>query len=93
MTPSGPELRFSGTLVHPSNPASWTVVAVPGSKKAFGTGNAVKAHGTIDGHPFTATLMPDGQGDHMLPVNGALRKTIGKHVGDVVDVLLTHSND
>jgi len=93
MTTSEPELRFTGTLVHPSNPASWTVVAVPGSREVFGTGNAVKAHGTIDGRPFTATLMPDGQGEHMLPVNGALRKTIGKQVGDVVDVLLTHPID
>jgi hypothetical protein len=39
----------------------------------------VKVGGTIDGHPFTATLMPSGEGPHWLPVRAALCDLIGKH--------------
>ena len=33
-----------------------TYVTVPGSAELLGTRRAVKVSGTIDGHPFTATL-------------------------------------
>lgn len=89
MTTSRPELDFSGPLTHPAMPASWTVVAVPESKTVFGTGRTVKVEGTIDGHRFTATLMPDGQGGHFLSLNAALRKTVSKQIGDTVNVHLT----
>ncbi len=38
----------------------------------------MKVGGTIDGHPFTATLMPSGNGPHWLPIKVALCKLIGK---------------
>ena len=88
MTAPRPELRFSGPLAHPTMPASWTVVAVPESRIAFGTGRTVKVGGTIDGHPFAATLLPDGNGGHFLSLNAALRRAVGKHIGDIVDVHL-----
>jgi hypothetical protein len=56
-----------------------TYVTVPGSAELFGTRRAVKVAGTIDGHAFTATLMPSGQGPHWLPVRAALCSAIGKH--------------
>jgi hypothetical protein len=41
--------------------------------------------GTIDGHPFAATLMPSGPGPHWLPIRAALRRAIGKDsAGDEV---------
>lgn len=86
MTVNPPELHFSGALAHPAMPASWTVVAVPESKTAFGTGRTVKVDGTIDGHTFAATLMPDGQGGHFLSLNAAMRKAVSKQIGDIVDV-------
>lgn len=55
-----------------------TFVTVPGSAELLGTRRAVKVAGTIDGHPFTATLMPSGEGPHWLPLKAALRKLIGK---------------
>ena len=55
-----------------------TYVTVPESAELLGTRRAVKVAGTIDGHPFTATLMPSGQGPHWLPVRAALCKAIGK---------------
>ncbi|WP_449061435.1 DUF1905 domain-containing protein [Planomonospora algeriensis] len=60
------------------NGAFPTFVTVPGSAELLGTRRAVKIGGTIDGHPFTATLMPSGDGPHWLPVKAALCKLIGK---------------
>ena len=55
-----------------------TYVTVPGSAELLGTRRPVKVAGTIDGHPFTATLMPSGTGPHWLPLKVALCKLIGK---------------
>jgi hypothetical protein len=62
-----------------------TYVTVPRSAELLGTRRAVKVSGTIDGHPFTATLMPSGNGPHWLPLKAALCKLIGKgQAGDEV---------
>jgi hypothetical protein len=55
-----------------------TYVTVPGSAELLGTRKAVKVTGTVDGHPFAATLMPSGHGPHWLPIRAALCKAIGK---------------
>ncbi len=55
-----------------------TYLTVPGSAELFGTRRPVKVTGTIDGHPFAATLMPSGQGPHWLPLKAALCTLIGK---------------
>jgi hypothetical protein len=65
-----------------------TYVTVPGSAELFATRRPVKVGGTIDGHPFTATLMPSGQGPHWLPIKAALRKLVGKDAGAEVTVHL-----
>ena len=49
-----------------------------GSADLLGTRRAVKVAGTLDGHPFEATLMPSGAGPHWLPLRSALCKAIGK---------------
>jgi hypothetical protein len=51
---------------------------VPGSAELLGTRRAVKVGGTIDGHPFAATLMPSGAGPHWLPLRAAICTAIGK---------------
>ena len=55
-----------------------TSLTVPGSAELFGTRRPVKVGGTIDGHPFAATLMPSGVGPHWLPLRAALCKVIGE---------------
>jgi len=42
--------------------------------------------GSLDGHPFQATLEPDGQLSHWLKVSEALREAAGVRVGDKVTV-------
>lgn len=66
-----------------------TYVTVRGSADVFGTRAAVKVEGTIDGHPFEATLMPSGEGPHWLPLRAALCKLTGKAAtGEIVDIHL-----
>jgi hypothetical protein len=58
-----------------------TFVTVPGSAELLGTRRPVKVGGTIDGHPFNATLMPSGAGPHWLPLRAAICQAIGKSEG------------
>ncbi len=64
------------------------MVLMPGSSDFFGTRKPVKVAGTIDGHPFAATMLPMGDGTHMVPLKAALRKTVGKDHGADVSVRL-----
>jgi hypothetical protein len=66
-----------------------TFVTVPDSAEVLGTRRAVKVGGTLDGHPFAATLMPSGTGPHWLPLRAALCKAVGKSgAGEEVRVRL-----
>ena len=66
-----------------------TYLELPGSDAVLGTRRAVKVVGTLDGHPFQATLMPSGTGPHWLPLRVALCRAIGKaEVGEQVHVHL-----
>lgn len=80
--------RFEGTLHEGDGPGGWTTVVVPGSADLFGTRKPVKVRGHIEGEEFAATLLPTGDGTHMLPVKAALRKAIEKGGGDTVAVHL-----
>ena len=55
-----------------------TYLQLDGSDALLGTRRAVKVAGTLDGHPFAATLMPSGEGPHWLPLRKALCSAIGK---------------
>ncbi len=70
------DVRFSAAIE--KDGAFATYVTVPDSAQVFGTRRAVKVGGTIDGHPFTATLMPSGTGPHWLPIKAALCTLIHK---------------
>lgn len=79
-------LDFTGTIVNPEWMPTWSVIEVPGSKEYLGHGKSVRADVTVDGVTVTSALMPTGQGDHFISVSAALRKKLGKGVGDAVEV-------
>lgn len=79
---------FTARLQKSRRPDGWTYLVWPESVKFFGTRGLVKIKGTIDGHPFRASLMAMGNGKHMLPVKAETRKAIGKNAGDTVTVCL-----
>ena len=65
-----------------------TYLELAGSAEVLGTRRAVKVAGTLDGHPFAATLMPSGQGPHWLPLRKALCVQLGKSAAG--DQVLVH---
>lgn len=80
---TGPRpLAASFTVPIRKDGAFATYLELPDSADLLGTRRAVKVTGTLDGHPFAATLMPSGHGPHWLPLRAALCKAIGKNQAD-----------
>jgi hypothetical protein len=55
---------------------------------AFEARRRVRVAGTIEGHPFHATLVPTESGPHRLYVNGGMRAAAGVNAGDRVTLAL-----
>ena len=92
---SGPSvLRFKGRLFrHPETAkaggSSNLLLDVPNvvSKKAHSSGMTT-VEGTINGHPFRATLEPNTSEGHWLHLNKAMREGAGADVGDTVQLAI-----
>jgi Domain of unknown function (DUF1905) len=86
-SPQRIDTMFTATITTERN-RGWTCVVLSGSGDFFGTPKPVKVAGTIDEHPFRATLLPMGNGIHMVPLKAALRNVFDKGIGQDITVLL-----
>jgi hypothetical protein len=87
MAKSTGSIRFKANLLRPASPkgAAWSFLVLPASASArLPTRSMTSVEGTFEGHPFQATLEPDGRGSHWLKVTKALREAAGIEVGDTV---------
>jgi hypothetical protein len=88
MTKTISNIRFKAKLLRPAESpkgSSWTFLILPKDASAkLPTRGMTTVEGIINGHPFRATLEPDGQKSHWLKVNKEMREAAGAQVGDVV---------
>jgi len=88
LAPGEIDTTFTAPIRRDEGPGAWTIVVMPNSGEFFGTRRPVKVGGTIDGLPFQATLLPMGNGHHMVPIKAALRAKLGKSAGEDITVHL-----
>ncbi len=90
MTKTTSNIRFKAKLLRPAEPpkgSPWTFLILPKDASAkLPTRGMTTVEGIINGHPFRATLEPDGQKSHWLKVNRKMREAAGAEVGDVVPI-------
>ena len=83
-------IRFKARLLRPAEPPKgtpWTFLILPKNASAkLPTRGMTTVEGIINGHPFRATLQPDGQGGHWLKVDRKLREAAGAEAGDDVSL-------
>ncbi|MGE8154488.1 YdeI/OmpD-associated family protein [Pseudomonas vancouverensis] len=93
MTAMDVKSRFEATLLRPAKPGSdtsWAFLVLPREvSERLPRRGRTSVEGTLNGHPFQATLEPDGQLSHWLQVNEALLEAAGAVAGDVVTLELT----
>lgn len=85
MTQVPAKIRFKAKLLRPATPknVAWAFLVLPKTASAkLPTRSMITVEGTINDHPFRATLAPDGQRSHWLKVSKALRQAAGVDVGD-----------
>ena len=90
MTKPSSNIRFKAKLLRPAEPpkgSPWTFLILPKDASAkLPTRGMTTVEGFINGHPFRATLEPDGQKSHWLKVTKKMREAAGVEVGDVVPI-------
>jgi len=93
MTTIDVKLRFEAKLFRPAKPGndtSWAFVVLPrDASEQLPRRGRTTVEGTINGHPFQATLEPDGQLSHWLQVSRELLEAAGIAVGEIVTLELT----
>jgi hypothetical protein len=80
---------FKAKLIGKGPTGSWTFLPIPFSaEEKFGSKAQVPVMGTINGYPFRNSLMPEGDGTHLMMVSKILKEGAGCSNGDTVSVVM-----
>ena len=88
-------LQFSAKLHRPKDsdgakPGSWCFLRLPDEiSERLPSRGMVSVEGTLNGHPISVALAPDGDGGHWLKVERKLMERAGVAAGEVVRVEIT----
>ena len=97
MTETASKIRFKAKLLRPAATAkgdSWAFLVLPKNVSAkLSTRGMTTVDGTINRHPFRATLEPDGQRSHWLKVDRKMREGAEAEVGEVVALEITPATE
>ncbi|MGB3288861.1 MAG: YdeI/OmpD-associated family protein [Burkholderiaceae bacterium] len=81
---------FKTKLLRPASPGkdgSWAFLVLPkAASETLPRRGRTSVNGSLNGHPFQATLEPDGQLSHWLKVDKTLQEAAKASVGDMVQV-------
>jgi hypothetical protein len=81
---------FTARISRPTGVGTWHYVDVPSSAShALGARGPTSVVGSIDGKPFRGTLLPQGEGRHVIVLNKKLRDEIGPKLGDQAQFVIT----
>ncbi len=88
------EYRLQAPLEKPELRGAWTFIRIPFNvAEEFGVKGQVAVKGTINGIPYESSLLPQGDGVHILVVNKELRDRAGVATGDLADVVLERTTE
>lgn len=86
---SADQLSFHTTIGVEVKGETWSCVEIPGSAVFFGTGKTVRVDALIDDVKLeNVGAMVTGTGGHMVSLNAKARKSLGKDIGDTVEVTI-----
>lgn len=86
---SADQLSFHTTIGVEVKGETWSCVEIPGSAEFFGTGKTVRVDALIDDVKLeNVGAMVTGTGGHMVSLNAKTRKSLGKDIGDTVEVTI-----
>lgn len=87
MTPGNTKSRFTAKLLRPEQPdndGAWAFVVLPKAVSAtLPRRGRTTIMGSLNGHPFQATLEPDGEQSHWLKISPALLAATGTNYGEI----------
>jgi hypothetical protein len=80
---------FKARLAGRGPSGTWTFLPIPFNVESdFGSKACVQVSGTINGHPFRKSLMPESDGSHSMMVSKKRQKGAATSKSDVVAVVI-----
>lgn len=81
------QISFTTTIMRPDGVGTWHYANIPPDiGREFGKQGRVPVKATLNGHNFTSSLMPNGDGGHFIVLSKEIRDKAGVHVGDAVEL-------